>query len=86
MRHFIEMDVSGYGYIDYYHNSYLNRIGDFSSFNYLNYQNWFKYRLYRGEYAYSKKPHYEGNGGDKSWYYIGKPYSSYEEYLMVMVV
>ena len=85
MKHFIMLRVN---LIYYYYNNKLNSIGD-CSYNYHNYyyDNGIgrKYRVYRGRFVYSKKPHYEDSKGIKEWYYSDKTYSNYEAYMMAVI-
>ena len=89
MRHFIELRKNKKvrdGYIDcveYYYNNFYNIVGDFSYYyRFDNY--WYKRRVYRGRYVYSKKPH-RSDSNDDEWYYEGRWYNNYEAYMMALI-
>ena len=84
MKHFIEIHNNYSYYCYYYYNNKSNKIGDFSAYYCVN-NYWDKHRMYRGGFVYSKKPHRSDSNGDKEWYYDGKWYDSYEEYILAVM-
>ena len=88
MRHFIQIRIriGVYSDVEFYYNNKPNKIGDFSHYYYEQIDNsWDKYRRYRGRFVYSKQAHYYDNNNKKLWYYKGKWYFSYEEYIMAVI-
>ena len=84
MNHFIRISLRGYSEVNYYYNDELNKTGDFSNYYYCS-NNWYKYRMYRGRYTYSKKAHHEKSSGRREWHYDGRWYYGYEEYMMAVM-